>query len=179
MKAEQLADLAASVADGTPVDWNAAEARGTIANRRLLGHLRLVESIVNLHKSMPADRPLDDLAASVADGEAVDWKAAEHQLSPAERRFIRHLQIVENISTLHRTTPLSENAVPAPAAEPTGPRWGRLVLLDRIGEGMSCEVYRAWDTELHRHVALKLLHDEGNGREAHNRILEEARRLVL
>ena len=41
------------MADGSPVDWNAAEIRGTVAERRLVRHLRLVESIANLHKSVP------------------------------------------------------------------------------------------------------------------------------
>ena len=44
---------------------------------------------------------------------------------------------------------------------PDGKRWGRLVLLEVIGQGTSCDVHRAWDTELHRNVALKLLHDDG------------------
>ncbi len=66
-----------------------------------------------------------------------------------------------------------------PHAEPSGPRWGRLVLLERIGEGTSADVNRAWDSELHRDVALKLMHDEGGrNREAHARVLDEARRLA-
>ncbi len=184
MKAEQLADLAASVADGSPVDWNAAEIRGTIAERRLVGHLRLVESIANLHKSVPLDRPLTDLAASVADGTRVDWQEAERQMTSAERRFIRHLQIVETISTLHRTTPDTEDAhrpgmqPTAPDADPQGLQWGHLVLRDRIGEGMSSEVFRAWDSTLHQEVALKLLRDHDARSDAHARLLGEARRLA-
>ena len=60
---------------------------------------------------------------------------------------------------------------------PSGQKWGRLILLDRIGEGTSCEVFRAWDTELHRDVALKLLHQDDD-RDAHERVLEEARRMA-
>jgi serine/threonine-protein kinase len=186
LRVEQLADLAASVADGTAVDWQAAEHRGSIAERRLIGHLRLVESIANLHKSISEERPVADLAASVADGTPVDWQSAERAAMPAERRLLRHLHIVENISTLHRTMAQAEEAEAAirvapqakPGAEPSGPSWGRFVLVDRIGEGMSSEVFRAWDATLQQEVALKLLHDEGDTRGAHARLLEEARRLA-
>ena len=64
-------------------------------------------------------------------------------MTSAERRFIRHLQLVETISTLHRTTPETEDAhapgmqPTVPDADPQGLQWGHLVLLDRIGEGMS------------------------------------------
>ncbi|HEY7497298.1 MAG TPA: protein kinase [Vicinamibacterales bacterium] len=129
---------------------------------------------------MRAEQQLAELAASVADGSAVDWADAERRGSVAERRLIGHLRLVESIATLHRTIAQIEQdaASGVAAAEPSGPRWGRLTLVERIGEGTSCEVYRAWDTELHRDVALKLLHDEGNRRDAHTRILEEARRLA-
>jgi len=40
---------------------------------------------------------------------------------------------------------------------PDGPRWGSLVLLDKVGEGAFGEVYRAWDATLEREVALKLM----------------------
>ena len=49
---------------------------------------------------------------------------------------------------------------PAPAPHkpvPEGPRWGQLVLLEKVGEGSFAEVYRAWDPALEREVALKLL----------------------
>jgi TolB-like protein/tetratricopeptide (TPR) repeat protein len=127
------------------------------------------------------ERALSDLAASVADGTAVDWTRAEDLASAADRRLIRHLRLVESIATLHRSIP-QEDTISMdgrPHAEPSGPRWGCLVLLERIGEGTSADVYRAWDSELHRDVALKLLHDEGGrNREAHARVLEEARRLA-
>ena len=44
-----------------------------------------------------------------------------------------------------------------PKPTPEGPRWGPLVLLDKVGEGAFGEVYRAWDVTLEREVALKLM----------------------
>jgi len=120
---------------------------------------------------------LDALAASVADGQPLDWRRLEAEAAPRDRRLIRHLRLVENISSLYRSIADFEETVVD--GTPEGPRWGRLVLLDRIGAGTSCEVHRAFDTDLHRHVALKLLHADGPAtRAAHDRILQEARRLA-
>jgi len=176
-----LEDLAASVADGAGIDWSAAELRVDASCRHLVGHLRLVESIASLHRSIPDDRApaLVDLAASVADGTPVDWNAAEATAEAFDRRLARHLRLVESIANLHRSTPRETGPIgPVPAPGPSGPHWGRLVLLERIGGGTSCEVHRAWDSALHRDVALKLLHDEGSPSDAHTRLLEEARRLA-
>ncbi len=132
------------------------------------------------------DRALAEAAASVADGAPVDWVSAESHADPDNRRLVRHLRLVESIASLHRSIPVHDlddiDSLPAgmtdTALEPGGAQWGRLSLLDRIGQGTSCEVYRAWDTALHREVALKLLHDEEDHAEAHGRLLEEARRLA-
>ena len=132
------------------------------------------------------ERALADLAASVADGDVVDWGAAEARSTAEERRLVRHLQLVDRIASLHRTIPAEpEDDVQAPAdgrlsqPEPSGPRWGRLVVLEPIGRGTSAEVFRAWDTELHRDVALKLLKSDGGAdAAAHARVLQEARRLA-
>ena len=139
------------------------------------------------------DRALADLAASVADGSEVDWRSAESKAEVTDRRLVRHLRLVENIASLYRSIPAEAadeepvvaglgGAHAAPPPEPAGPRWGQLVMLDRIGHGTSCEVFRAWDSELHREVALKLLHDVGFAGQAnpatHERVLNEARRLA-
>ena len=134
------------------------------------------------------DRALVDAAASVADGAPVDWVSAESRADADSRPLVRHLRLVESIASLHRSIPPIEaddsqipSATVADRSRAPGPavgEWGRLSLLDRIGHGTSCEVYRAWDTALQREVALKLLHDEGDHAEAHGRILEEARRLA-
>ena len=142
------------------------------------------------------DLALAALAESVADGVAVDWQTVEQQ-SPQVRRLARHLRLVDSIATLHRSI-ASEDAAPAlPAPQfERGRRWGRLVLLEQIGSGTSCDVYRAWDAELHRDVALKLLHEEGESERGagqrpgalqsqdaadhtvQTRVLQEARRMA-
>ena len=125
----------------------------------------------------PEPGVLGRLAASVADGTPVDWSHIEADIAPRERRLVPHLRLVESIASLYRSIPALDET--APDIVPSGPRWGRLVMLERIGQGMSCEVYRAFDTDLYRHVALKLLHEEGQAaRVAHDRILQEARRLA-
>lgn len=128
------------------------------------------------------DRALADVAASVADGEPVNWAAAEARLPAADRRLARHLRLVEDISTLYRTLPPLEGAAGLAAGAPADPalrRWGTLVLLEKIGEGTTGEVHRAFDSRLHRDVALKLLHHDRLSRaDAQERVLEEARRLA-
>jgi TolB-like protein/Tfp pilus assembly protein PilF len=123
-----------------------------------------------------------DLAASVADGTPIDWKAFDRDSDAVNRRLASHLRLVESIASLHRSIPQDDafGSEPEvnPVEEPSGPHWGRLVMLDRIGEGTSCEVYRAWDSALHREVALKLLHDEGSHADSHARLLDEARRMA-
>ena len=59
---------------------------------------------------------------------------------------------------------------PAPAESQ---RWGQLQILSSVGEGAFGSVYRAWDTVLHRHVALKLL-----ARGSTTAALDEARALA-
>ncbi len=64
-----LVDAAASVADGAPVDWVSAESRADADSRRLVRHLRLVESIASLHRSIPPIEANDSQirSATVAD----------------------------------------------------------------------------------------------------------------
>jgi serine/threonine protein kinase/tetratricopeptide (TPR) repeat protein len=57
-----------------------------------------------------------------------------------------------------------------------GSRLGKYDLLDRLGEGSFGEVWRAWDHELERYVALKLLlPHEGAGPRGLKRFIAEAR----
>src|SRR5690349_14052464 len=127
-------------------------------------------------------RPVDLVASSVADGYSIDWEQSTLGLTDRERRLVSHLRVIEAVSQVYRTLTAEDpdaGGEDAPAShEPAGPRWGRLVLLDRIGRGASADVFRAWDVDLEREVALKLLVDDGmTGDAAANaRLLREARR---
>ena len=130
---------------------------------------------------MNAEERLVDLAASVADGKSVDWATAETDAGDRGRRLIGHLRLVSDVAEMYRSLPESAAlAATEPEAQTySGPKWGRLVMLDRVGEGTSSEVSRAWDPELQREVALKLLKVDGSDAEAARwRLLGEARRLA-
>ncbi len=57
-------------------------------------------------------------------------------------------------------------------------RVGRFVLLEKIGSGGMGVVYSAFDPELQRRVALKLLHNDGRGESGSASLLQEARALA-
>ncbi len=136
---------------------------------------------------MRAEARLFALAESIADGRAVDWDAAESDLNDDQRAVVRQLRFVSELAVLHRTLPIPpEDAVTRPGPARDMPvrtavgTWGPLQLLERLGGGTSGEVYRAWDRDLEREVALKLLRAEdpdGNNLLT-SRITAEARLLA-
>jgi hypothetical protein len=139
----------------------------------------------------------DQLAAEIADGESIDWKAIEQlPVDDPRRRLLEYFRVVSDIAEVHR----SAMDDPADAAT-TGPdathparvgqirgavspgqqalgRWGHLLLLRRIGAGAFGEVFHAHDTWLDHPVALKLLKPEIAKSDFSARILHEARRLA-
>jgi serine/threonine-protein kinase len=116
------------------------------------------------------DRWLTDLATSIADGESVDWAAADARATePADRDLLDQLKVVERITRGH---------------EPGGDRrdlgalttWGPFNGLTLIGHGTFGDVYRATDPRLDRLVALKLLRRREPGLSPEDRaVIEEAR----
>jgi eukaryotic-like serine/threonine-protein kinase len=103
------------------------------------------------------------IAESIADGAAVDWNDVESRASAEDRATVRQLRVLAELATLHRTMPVDPNArldraaIRRTAASPAIGTWGHLDLLARIGGGRFGDVYRAWDRDLEREVALKLL----------------------
>jgi serine/threonine-protein kinase len=147
----------------------------------------------------PKDPPLASLIASVADGWPLDWAALESSaVSPRMRKRLRRLQTIDAIVSVHRrpvargTPRRREGGVATYTAGDTTPgrlsaaqeataasgRWGRFQLLKKLGEGTYGEVHRAFDTQLDREVALKLLKPSRSSPELTQRVLDEARMLA-
>ena len=109
------------------------------------------------------------LARKIADGEEIDWNIEEDRLDGPRVR-LKNLKALDSISRVHRLV-VSED-LPFEC-------WGPLEIREQIGEGGFGRVYRAFDRNLSRTVALKLLPDEQDDPLlADLRFVEEARRLA-
>jgi eukaryotic-like serine/threonine-protein kinase len=118
------------------------------------------------------DPQLAGLVGAILDGGTVDWPSFTDS-------FRDELRIVADVAGVHRSLALAEVAGDAPAFPPRLP-WdaGALRITASLGRGAFGEVFRAWDTQLHRDVALKLLfQDRGHEADA-DRFLEEGRLLA-
>ena len=115
---------------------------------------------------MSADRdPIDELLASISDGETVDWERTPPARGPSDEARLAALKDIARIADFNRTLQAAGDDAGAPE------RWGDLLLLERIGSGGHADVHRAWDPRLERDVALKLLRHGGDG----PALLEEGR----
>lgn len=134
------------------------------------------------------DDSLIDLALAISDGAPIDWAAPPAAgTSESDTKVLRHLRVIAEIVTLHQRLGSSmhlsvidelENASRSPDTREALPSWGPLRLIDRVGEGVFGEVYRAWDSRLDREVALKLLRRRESQRAAGSSLIEEGRLLA-
>lgn len=120
------------------------------------------------------DPQLAAVAAAILDGQPVDWSALGDGSSA--RSFSGELQIVADVAAVHR----SAADLPAdPLHFPPSYPWtvGTLMITAPLGAGTFGEVFRAWDTQLHRDVAVKLLFPRRDDRDP-DRALSEGRLLA-
>ncbi len=126
------------------------------------------------------------LAQMVTDGAAVDWDS-ERLKTPELAGEIAELEMLARIRIAHDTAAGKDsNAMPGAASLPAGAaaraplfRWGKLEVLELLGEGTFGEVYRAFDPALQTEVALKLRKPTaGAGDLGEELFLSEARRLA-
>ncbi len=130
--------------------------------------------------------PLSAAARALADGRKIDWARLEATGGEAAA-CAEELRVLQSIARAcagpiesgsgpsnDAASGLSNSPSPAPLA-----RWGHLEILERVGAGGFGEVFRAFDTVLHREVALKLRRFSGEAEAAAFEVhLEEARRLA-
>jgi Tol biopolymer transport system component len=98
------------------------------------------------------------LANDVCDGRRIDWESVvPPTATPASRKVVAELRRLASVVDAHRALGVNAATAPPPA-EPGAPAaWGHLVLLEIVGQGAFGTVYRAWDAQLDREVALKVL----------------------
>ena len=145
-----------SVADGSPdIDWERLEQQaGTDHDLDLLRQLRVVSRLSAIQRT---------------------------ELEQVDEQVVLSADAIARLRT-KMTTPDGEmgashsrDQAERPPTLPI-PAWGRLQLRERLGEGSFGEVYRAFDPQLEREVAVKLLH-VGKPK-AMSRVLAEARALA-
>jgi serine/threonine-protein kinase len=120
------------------------------------------------------DQRVWSLADAVARGSHVDWTKESTEIVADERReVLLELQALERLMQVHGAA-VDPAASGATASEGVR-RWGSFELREQIGAGRFGSVYRAWDPNLERAVAIKLLDVAGVDRAAY---LREARHLA-
>jgi serine/threonine protein kinase len=127
---------------------------------------------------------LEQAVENIADGLSVDWGVLARGPQRADDRLTKCLRIISDVANLHRA-----DAVSLLTEMPTGPSlaplaggvpetWGKYKLSDRVGAGSYGAVYRAWDSDLERDVAIKILHARFGDTRLKDNLLREGRALA-
>lgn len=115
------------------------------------------------------------IVEAIADERPVDWTPAERALGN-EDRALTSLRLIDDVARAFRSSTSTTAAEP-----PENPlfRWGPLAIIESLGQGMTGDVYRAFDPALQRSVALKLRVSRDPASDPANaQLLDEARRLA-
>jgi serine/threonine-protein kinase len=124
----------------------------------------------------------------VADGAVVNWGALQGLArSDEERAELKWLQVLGDLANLHRSSHDEEADADSserthavqPGAQTVGlESWGRYRLVRRLGAGSFGSVYCAWDPQLERNIAIKILHEHVADDRLKHRLLREGRALA-
>lgn len=132
---------------------------------------------------MSAEAVLDLAIGNIADGAPVNWRVRRQR----HRRFRRRQRIVHESVKVRDLAQDPQRARPLAIAvrvgflqlpDGTPRRWGQYRLNHKVGEGSFGRVYRAWDSQLERDVAIKILHGHVSDTRLKDRLLREGRALA-
>jgi serine/threonine-protein kinase len=154
--------------------------------------IRAIGRLVEANEPMKLEGSLESLVAAVADGWPQDWTALEARADDGPTgRGLSRLRAIAAIADLRRQSPAanrtrrqecvrSSTATDGLAPEARAPvkQWGRFVVRRRLGAGAYGDVYSAYDPQLDREVALKLLKPCRSSSDQASRLLGEARMLA-
>jgi serine/threonine protein kinase len=127
---------------------------------------------------------LDDAIDQIADGLAVDWSAVDKGTPDVDREWAKSLRILHDIVKVHRDAAMDfeqttmVNTAQSRGGDSAADTWGKYRLANKVGEGSYGSVYRAWDSELERDVAIKILHRRFGDTRMKERLLQEGRALA-
>jgi hypothetical protein len=136
---------------------------------------------------MAADDVLARAIDGIADGAVVNWRALQGLArSDEERAELKWLQVLGELASVHRSaqheateSESNEATHELPVGTPIGiENWGQYRLVRRLGEGGFGRVYCAWDPQLERNVAIKILHEHVADDRLKQRLLREGRALA-
>jgi hypothetical protein len=136
-----------------------------------------------------ADDVVERALEGVADGASIDWDVLESgAANDDERECLQWLRVIDQIGSVARTGdaggapngPVPAGAAVAKGQTVEGPTesWGRYELREMVGEGTFGSVYRAWDPQLDREVAIKILHQKASDGRLKKNLLAEGRALA-
>ena len=123
---------------------------------------------------------LNEIVTELVDNLELNWQKA-NSLNDDEQLLVKHLNTINQVAQLHRIhqhTSKADNSNQSPIHDEALFKWGRLSIIEKIGEGAFGEVYRAYDDLLDRQVALKLLKTDSKSSLQSDHFIEEAKRLA-
>lgn len=161
MSVEGLIDRAVEdIADGQPVNWALLDSQANDdGERKQLKMLRILEEIAHLHRSTQ-DSDVEDTFGSSRSSADSSTGSIDDLAESVDRAATASLSSVSSDARKRMDV------------------WGRFHLLEKVGEGSFGSVYRAWDPELERQIAIKILHRHLTDDRLRAKLLREGRALA-